>query len=788
MSAIDFVVRGDAGVVERGALGGSGSNSLVVGAGQEISLNLQRNSVLSYTRNGQALEVTLVDGQVITLQGFFSPDGVAGNKLFLSASGQLAEVDLVAGEGNLLYGQYVDADSFGKWSPDDSLYFVDDGGLEIAGVDQGADAAMLGAPLLAGLGGLGGTAAIGAAAVGGALLLGGGSGGGGPAVAGDDESGGVSPDPVVAPVVGITSGTKGADHVVNGDDYADGVDVGGTGTPGATGTVTVGDVTRDITIGEDGTWAVTLTPDEIAGGEYEVPVSVTITTEGGSTSSSDVIVLDTITDVTLDTSAAGGDGTVNEVEHPEGVAVNGLAEANSTVAVTAAGVTQTVTADADGVWSATFSADDIPVGTYDLEVTAVATDAAGNTATASGAVQIDTEVSVAISEDQIEGDGIVNAVERADGVDLIGTSDPGASVDVTFEGVTRSTVTDADGNWSVSYGSDEVPTGDIESGAPVSVIATDPAGNVATTSGTVTFDTYVNALATTGGPVEGDDIVNRAEAADGITLTGIVEAGSSVTATFEGVTKAATVNDDGTWSVSYAAGEVPSGTYNATVRIDATDAAGNTASINETFLVDTDVPDAADVTGFIEVQNDTAGAIIRASSDVLDGESDVSIHQVGEGAADGAIEIAASSSPVGENVYYGFDDNYVVPNGSHLIVEKADAAGNTNSTLMVLDVNGDDDVDVTAGALSDFNIGAIDLEHAENSVVDLSSADLEAMSANDNILVIHGRDTDTVNLEGAATQTGTQTINGKDYDVYSVGADGGQLIINSEIAFNQDVV
>lgn len=908
MSAINFVVRGDAGVVERGALGASGSDSIVVGAGQDISLNLQRNSILSYTRNGQALQITLVDGQIITLEGFFSPDGVAENQLFLSASGQLAEVELVAGEGNLLYGQYVDSDSFGKWSPDDALYFVEDGGIAIAGVEpSGAEAGMLGVPLLGGLGGLGSTAAIAAAGVGGALLLGGdgeeGEGGDVSPDGGDPDP--VDPDPVdpdpvdpdpvdpdpvdpaEPPVVAITGGVKSVDHTVNEEDYTDGVDISGTGTPGATGTITVGDVTKDIEIGDDGTWTVTLTTDEVEGGEYETDVSVTVTTEGGTTTATDTLVVDTITSVTIETDAAGGDGTVNEVEHIDGVTVNGLAEANATVVVTTSGgATQTVTATAEGTWTATFSSSEVAEGTYDLGVTAVSTDAFGNTATASGTVHVDTELTVTISANGVEGDGIVNKVEQSDGVDLAGTSEPGASVvvtfgtgtrtvttdengvwrasftadevptgeleapvtatatdaagnvatttrditidteidvtleetgggedsvinmvergdgvllggetdpnamvEVTFQGITRETQADDQGNWSVGYTGAELPTGNIESDLPVSVKATDVAGNIATTTGVVTMDTWVNRLDSSSEVGGSDGVLNNAEAAEGITLTGMVEQGSSVTATFEGVTKTASVSSDGTWTVVFDADEVPGGTYDAVVRIDAKDAAGNVAFINETFAVDTDAPDAADVTGFIEVQNDTAGAIIRASSDVMNGDSDVSIYEVEEGAASGASEIAATGSdPIAGNQYYGFDNGYVVQNGSHLVVEKEDAAGNTNSTLMVLDVNGNDNVDVTAGALDGFNIGAIDLEHAEESVVDLSTADLEAMSQNDNILVIHGRDTDTVNLDGAATKTGTDTINGKEYDVYSVGSDGGQLIINSEIDFNTNVI
>jgi len=111
-------------------------------------------------RQGQALQVTLVDGRMVTIEGFFSPEGAIENDLMISANGSLSKVDLTAGEGNLLYAQYVDADSFGKWSPDDDLYFVRGSEVMVAGVEAAdAEAGMLFTPLLGGLGGLGGLGA-----------------------------------------------------------------------------------------------------------------------------------------------------------------------------------------------------------------------------------------------------------------------------------------------------------------------------------------------------------------------------------------------------------------------------------------------------------------------------------------------------------------------------------------------------------------------------------------------------------------------------------------------------
>lgn len=750
-------------------------------------------------RQGQALQVTLVDGQTITIQGFFSPEGVAENELFISANGSLANVDLTAGEGDLLYAQYTDGDSFGKWSPDDDLYFVRGSEVMVAGVEAAGDeAGMLFTPLLGGLGGLS-TLGAGAAALGAAAIVAGGGGGTDPTDPTDPPVDPTDPevDPTAPLVVDITGGTQSAGVLVNNVDYIDGIDISGTGTAGASGTITVGGVSHNVTVDGSGNWTTTYTPEELDGGEYETGVSITLTsgtqtatatdtlvvdtiasvsvrvdtsvdtvetdgtvsfaeeadgvtltgtTEAGSTvvvhidgvdynavvtgeswsldlaagtiaqgeydlnvsvtatdahgntaSAADVVHIDTITSLSLSTAGTGGDGTINRVEHADGATVVGVAEANASVVVTMGSYSHTVNADANGNWSATFSAAETPTGTLDMPVTAVSTDAVGNTATASGTIHIDTELDTAIDTSRVETDGTVNIVEHANGVTLSGTADAGAQVTVTFGTGTRVVTAGAGGTWSADWATSEVPTGevnapvtvratdsagnvatanatvkidtvidvDINAGAtttgggafnsdgtvnfvehangvsltgtsegadtvrvnfggatrnatvaadgswtvdyapgefasgetdvPVTVTATDAAGNRATDASTINIDTFVNRLANAPGQVEGDDIVNNAEASDGITLNGVVEEGSTVMVTFENTTRSATVDADGNWSVHFDAAEIPSGEYNATVQIAATDAAGNTASIADTFAVDTIAPNAADI-------------------------------------------------------------------------------------------------------------------------------------------------------------------------------------------------
>ena len=134
MSAIEFVVRDSAGALNRGFVGGEGVNTpLLSQVGSDISLRLERTQILSYGRRGQALEITLVDGQVIVIDNFFAPDGTPQSEVFISTNGVLSEVQLAEGPGGTYFSSYVDHHTVGKWGPDEDLYFLDGPAIQLAG-------------------------------------------------------------------------------------------------------------------------------------------------------------------------------------------------------------------------------------------------------------------------------------------------------------------------------------------------------------------------------------------------------------------------------------------------------------------------------------------------------------------------------------------------------------------------------------------------------------------------------------------------------------------------------
>ncbi|WP_439150701.1 BapA/Bap/LapF family prefix-like domain-containing protein, partial [Sulfitobacter sp.] len=124
MKTIDFVVRDQAGAVQRGKVA-DGSNFHVIQAtsGQELSLNLRQTDFLSQQRAGNDLIMTLADGSVITIENYFNETGAA-NRLFISSDGYLNEVAFVEGDGGSLFAQYGPTEQWGKWSPSDDLIYL----------------------------------------------------------------------------------------------------------------------------------------------------------------------------------------------------------------------------------------------------------------------------------------------------------------------------------------------------------------------------------------------------------------------------------------------------------------------------------------------------------------------------------------------------------------------------------------------------------------------------------------------------------------------------------------
>ena len=391
----------------------------------------------------------------------------------------------------------------------------------------------------------------------------------------------LTPPPVV-----LVSGFAANGDVENLAEHADGVTLTGTSEAGATLSVTVSGTTKTVTVGTSGSWSVNFSTTELPGGEYTVPAVIKATDAlGNVTIVNDRVVIDTVPNViTYDSVTA--DNTVNGAEATAGFNITGTGTANATLVVTLQGTTRTVTVGADGKWTLAWAAGTLTAGEYDATISATSTDAAGNVKTATHVMRVDTSTTVAFASTPVEGDNVINGVERADGVTLTGTAQPGATVMVAWNGTTLPATVTANGTWSVNFSAASLPSGMLPVASTATVTATDAAGNTASATRSVTFDTGTS-VTIDAQQLGGDNIESGAEAANGIVLTGTAEAGAQVAVTFEGITRTVTAGQNGVWAANWTAAEVRSGQYNSTVNVTATDLAGNTATATHGLRVDT---------------------------------------------------------------------------------------------------------------------------------------------------------------------------------------------------------
>lgn len=577
----------------------------------------------------------------------------------------------------------------------------------------------------------------------------------------------------------FTSDPTGGHGVLSGSELGNTLTLTGTVEPGSSISMTIGNATRPGTVDANGNWSVSFAPGTIPSGEYDTMMTVTATDQAGNIHmDSQMVTVDTEAgDLAISSAPIEIDDIINATERGDGVTINGTSTPGMLVTVQMGNASTTAITDVNGNWSADFAPGQIAPGTYTASITASITDGYGNTKSASESVDVDTIVMNFASNGVTDSDGTVNAVEAADGITLTGTVEPGSTVSVRLGLVTHSATVAANGTWTVDFAAGEVPGG--EQDVPVLVTATDGAGNSAMVTDTVTVDTSVNQLAI-GTSVGGDGYINAQEAAMGLTLTGVVEAGSSVIVNFDGTSRAASVDAQGNWSVGFAPSEIGTGDEQVNVTISATDGAGNTATVTETAQLDTEAPDAPHVTGYYRSGDDLDGITVYT------GDATAEITTLAADGAQGQVETISRENFLNplDQIDFGFPQD--LPNGQHLLITKSDDAGNTSSTLFALDAGLPDSINLDQPGFMNKEIEAIDLRFAENSELTIDSGLLESLSRNSNALTIHGSADDAVMIDttdGATLSDTNQnvTIGTETYSVYTLGDEGGMLIIDDDI-------
>ncbi|MEM6589111.1 MAG: Ig-like domain-containing protein [Pseudomonadota bacterium] len=570
--------------------------------------------------------------------------------------------------------------------------------------------------------------------------------------------------------VTLTTPIEG-DNVINEAELAAGATLQGTAEPGSSVTVVMQGVSKTVTALPNGTWTATYLASEIPAGEYDAPITVTsVDPAGNIDSTSGTVRVDTTTSVSITPGYAGGDATLNAAEQAAPVTLTGTTEPGSTVQVNVGGVIQTAVVDGAGNWTAVYPAGSLPTGEFATAINVTSTDAAGNTATASSALQIDTVAGdVALSTLPIEVDDVINAVERADGVEISGTATPGLLVTVGLGAATQTVQADVNGDWATTFPASSIPTG--EQTLPITASITDAAGNSKSVSDTVQLDTVVTNHGISATAIEGDNIINAAERSDGVQITGTTEPGSTVAVQLGSVTQFAVVDTFGNWTADFAASDIPEGTYTTNVVATATDPAGNTTTTTNTVQVDTEV----------DTPNVDAVTFVGADVGRISLDNVVDNFEVGTLAGDGTEGAPSNTQSVDPVFGTEFTFTPVIPDGTHLVVSSSDAAGNASGTLVVLEDNATNTTTIDQAVGSSFDIQGLNLEYAADTNLTLNEAQIMQLSGTSDVLQVQGGADDTLTLTNATKQAQTQTIDNTVYDVYTVGNSGAVVVVEQEV-------
>ncbi|BBV91729.1 hypothetical protein STW0522ENT66_21560 [Enterobacter roggenkampii] len=398
----------------------------------------------------------------------------------------------------------------------------------------------------------------------------------------------------------VTIDTLAGDNIVNAAEVAAGQTLTGKVTnaaPGDTVTITLGGQTFTATVQDDLTWSLPLTQSQLTAlGNGDLTVSASVTNAHGNTGSSSL-------DFTIDAQLPGlridtvaGDDVINVIEHAQNLIVSGTSTdlaAGSAVTVTINGKAYSATVLADGTWQAAVPAADVSQWADGaLDIKASAQDASGNPVAIGTVVDVDL-APVAITISSVTDDNVLNAAEKGQDLVLSGTTsnvEAGQTVIITFAGKTYTTTVDVNGDWTWT-----VPAADLsglkDGDASVQVSVTNVNGNAASSAQAFSVDT--TAPTVTINTISGDNMLNAAEAAQDLTLSGTstAEAGQTVTVTFNGNQYTAQVQADGSWTLDVPAADL-AGITDGGVAVTATvsDKAGNPASAGSSVLVDTTVP------------------------------------------------------------------------------------------------------------------------------------------------------------------------------------------------------
>jgi len=586
-------------------------------------------------------------------------------------------------------------------------------------------------------------------------------------------------------------------------------------TPTITGTVDdptaniVVDINGDSYVADnngDGTWSVTI-PDADALVDNTYTTTVTATdTVGNETSITDTIIIDTdptdVGDATVTLDIIGGDNQINATE------TGNITLSGSTTAADG----ETVTIRVNGQEFAQLIANggaftldvekvvfnNYPDSLYTVTAEVIA-DVAGNIASSSQEVVLDTDFTATITLDaDLFGDSIINADEAQSEVLYITgttTASNDTPVTITIDGVEFAQTAVVNGTFSVHI-DPSVFNNYVDGTFELVATISDIAGNTSSDSQTITLDRsldnggdYVGEMITIDTITEdtGVDDHDFITSDNELTISGTYndEPGNSIIITINATEYSIdngniTLPGDGTWSID--TGVLPEGITTITAVI--TDTAGNIETITQDITIDTiadngDGSTPAEITldpisdGYINAQEAGTLVTVQGTSNVIGATVNITLN-TGDFTsavvqADGTYSVIVDTTTISTYADGSYDVKATII---------TDTAGNEVSAeqVVILDTtldSGDDydgdnvgvgSITIDTGIVGDYitadttliingtfnaEAGNSVIVKVDNTVYDSTSTELSIDTANN---------TWTLNLEDAAFEQGVYTI------------------------------
>lgn len=465
----------------------------------------------------------------------------------------------------------------------------------------------------------------------------------------------------------------------------DGTTISGTAEPGSTVTIREGDAILGNAVADgQGHFSLTLTPPKV-NGETLTANATDIAGNTGPTAPATApdltpplapVILSVVDDVLATTGPVGQNGLTNDTTPT----LNGTAEPGSAVTIRLDGTDiGTVLTDSNGVWSYTPTT---PLVEGAHTFTVVATDAAGNTSTASGGFNftVDTTPPLAATIVTVTDDvgSVTDPLNSGDTTDdtqpLLQGSAPADAVITVYDGTTLlgTAILDGNGGWSFT------PVTPLTDGPhSLTVHATDAAGNT-------TISSPFALVVDTTPPLAPENVV---VSNDGTSISGTAEPGSTVSIREGNVTIGDVVADSqGNFSLTLA----PPKTNGEILTAAATDTAGNTGPTSSAAAPDITPPQTPVIVSVIDDVQATTGPVGQSG---LTNDRAPTINGTGE--AGSTITISNGSDILGTVVVpqsglWSFTPPSPLVDGTYVLTATAtDPAGNQSGISAAWTINVD---------------------------------------------------------------------------------------------------